>query len=131
MEIRLSEKLKALRRSNGNTQEELARAIGISVQSVSKWECADGYPDITLLPKLAAYYGVTVDTLLGVDEEAKNRRIREITDRYNALRRCDPHPDGSLRLEHGPTEGIALLREGIREFPDCWFFLQLLASDLW
>ncbi len=131
MEIRIDRKLKQLRRDRGNTQDELARSLGITVQAVSKWECGDGLPDITLLPKIAAYYSVSVDTLLGVDEEAKNRRIQEITDEYNRVRHHEPHPDGTLYIDHGIDEGIALIRAAVQEFPDCWFFYQLLASDLW
>lgn len=131
MEIKIQQQLKSLRKEKGNTQEDLAQYLGISVQAVSNWERGDGMPDICLLPKLSAYYGVRVDTLLGVDEEAKNKRIQEITDKYNALRRCKPNPDGTLVIEHNIDEGIEIIRDAVREFPDCWFFLQLLASDLW
>ncbi len=84
-----------------------------------------------MLPQIAAYYGVSVDTMLGVDDEAKNKRIQEITDEYNRIRNHEPLEDGSLVLDHGLNEGIELIRNAVHEFPDCWFFLQLLASDLW
>lgn len=131
MEIKISTKLKELRKLRGNKQDALAEYLGISVQAVSKWECGDGMPDITLLPGIAAYYGVSVDTLLGVDDEAKEQRIQEITDEYNRIRHHEPRKDGSLVLEHGLDEGIDLIRQAVHEFPECWFFLQLLASDLW
>ena len=131
MEIQINKKLKELRRKKRNTQEELCKYLDISVQAVSKWECGDGLPDISLLPKIAAFYGVSVDTLLGVDEDAKNIRIQKITDKYNELRRCQPNPDGGLVLDHCIDEGIELIREAVKEFPNEWFFLQLLASDLW
>jgi len=131
MEIKLSQKLRELRRRDGVTQEALANHLGISVQSVSKWECGDGFPDISLLPGIAAYYNVSVDTLLGVDEEEKGRRIHAICDRYNEIRHHEPREDGSLYIDHGIDEGISLMRDAIREFPHCYFFCQLLASDLW
>ncbi|MGN1347101.1 MAG: helix-turn-helix domain-containing protein [Eubacteriales bacterium] len=131
MEIQIAQRLKQLRRKRGNTQDDLARFLGITVQAVSKWECGDGLPDITLLPRIAAYYSVSVDCLLGVDEETKKCRMDEICARYNQIRHHDPHPDGTLYLEHGLDEGIELIRSAIQEFPDQYFFCQLLASDLW
>ena len=129
MEIKIQQKLRELRKEKGNTQENLAQYLGITVQSVSKWERGDGMPDISLLPLLSAYYNVSIDTLLGVDENAKNMRIQEITDQYNAIRRCKPNPDGTLVIDHSIDAGIVLLRDAVKEFPDCWFFHQLLASD--
>lgn len=131
MDIMIDKKLKELRHKKGNRQEDLAVYLGISVQAVSKWERGEGMPDITLLPGIAAYYGVTTDRLLGIDEEAKNKRILEITDRYNDIRRTEPGEDGILDAGHNIDEGITLIRQGLHDFPDCWFFMQLLASDLW
>lgn len=63
--LKLHEQLAFLRRQKGVTQEELAQALGVTNQSVSKWESGQCCPDIQLLPELAAYFGVTVDELLG------------------------------------------------------------------
>ena len=125
MELRISEKLKALRNQLGNTQEELASFLGISAQSVSKWERDEGYPDITLLPRIAGYYHISVDELLGVDEIAKQERIDEITAKYNTLRHHIP-----LDKNYHLDEGIELIRNALRELPGVFFFEQLLASDL-
>ena len=57
-----------LRREKGVTQEALAQALGVTNQSVSKWESEQCCPDITLLLPLASYFGVTTDMLLGADE---------------------------------------------------------------
>lgn len=54
----------ALRKSKGMTQQDVAEKIGISNKTVSKWECDDGYPDITMLPVIAEIFGITVDELL-------------------------------------------------------------------
>ncbi len=67
MTLNFGEKIRKLRRDRDLTQDELAQAIGVSYQSVSKWERDDGYPDITLLPVIANYFGVTIDALLGND----------------------------------------------------------------
>ena len=78
MNIYISENIKRLRQEKRLTQEVLANIIGISFQAVSKWECGDAYPDITLLPVIANYFQVTIDELLGNDkikiEESKARR---------------------------------------------------------
>ena len=68
MELMIAEKIRRYRREKDVTQEQMAQAIGVSAQSVSKWECGDGYPDITLLPSIANYFGVSVDAVLGTDE---------------------------------------------------------------
>lgn len=60
----LSSNIKQLRSERGVTQAELARAVGVSVQAVSKWECG-GTPDVELLPAIADYFAVTTDELFG------------------------------------------------------------------
>lgn len=52
------------RKAAGLTQEELGRAVGVSTQAVSRWECG-GAPDVTLLPAIADRLGVTIDSLFG------------------------------------------------------------------
>lgn len=60
MEINLKEKLRTLRQQQNITQETLANHLKITPQSVGKWERGEGFPDITLLPKIAAYFDVFV-----------------------------------------------------------------------
>ena len=64
-EIGIGARIARLRREKGITQEELARQMGVSNQSVSKWENGQSCPDIGLLPALAGYFHVTTDALLG------------------------------------------------------------------
>lgn len=52
------------RKAAGMTQEELGRAVGVSTQAVSRWECG-GAPDVTLLPAISDKLGVTIDALFG------------------------------------------------------------------
>ena len=52
------------RKKKGMTQDQLAEAMGVSSQAVSKWENDISCPDITLLPQLADYFGTSVDDLL-------------------------------------------------------------------
>ena len=48
-----------LRKRAGMTQAELAKSLNVSDKAVSKWETGLGYPEITLLPRIAAVFGVT------------------------------------------------------------------------
>ncbi len=56
--------VRLLRKEKELSQEQMATALGVSVQAVSKWECAQSYPDLVTLVALADYFGVSVDTLL-------------------------------------------------------------------
>jgi transcriptional regulator with XRE-family HTH domain len=53
-----------LRKEKGITQEELGKNVGVSTQAVSKWECG-GVPDTELIPLIADYFKVSIDTLFG------------------------------------------------------------------
>lgn len=63
--IKINEQIAFLRKQKGLTQEELANALGVTNQSVSKWESAQCCPDIQLLPNIAELFDVSVDELLG------------------------------------------------------------------
>ena len=107
MDIYLSEQLKKLRKEKGNTQEDLARHLNISVQAVSKWERDEGFPDIALLPAIAFYYDVSVDDLLGVGKAEQQKRIQEMRDKDMELFRAGKS-----------AERVALTRKMHKEFPN-------------
>lgn len=65
--IRLSENLKRYRIMKDLTQEDIAEYLGITPQSVSKWERGESYPDITFLPALANIFETSIDLLIGMD----------------------------------------------------------------
>ena len=71
MENTLGKRIGMLRREKGLKQEDLAEALGVSAQAVSKWENDQTCPDISLLPKLSKLLGVTVDLLLSGEQELK------------------------------------------------------------
>lgn len=69
MEMTLGKRIATLRKGKGLKQEELATALEVSSQAVSKWENDQCCPDISLLPKLAKLLGVSVDALLSGETE--------------------------------------------------------------
>lgn len=68
-------KLAELRKKNNLTQQELGNILNVSYQTISKWENGVVYPDISVLPKISSYFGVSVDALLGLiplEQEYRN-----------------------------------------------------------
>ncbi len=63
--LKTGEVISKRRKELGLTQNQLAKSLNISFQAVSKWENSTAYPDIEMLPKLAAALHTTVDALLG------------------------------------------------------------------
>lgn len=68
--ISIGNTIKTLRKAKGVTQEEVARELGVSYQAVSKYENEVAQPDISLIPLLAQYFGVTIDELFGYKLDA-------------------------------------------------------------
>lgn len=97
------ETIRALRLEKKLTQEQLALALNISPQAVSKWERNQALPDLTLVPPLARALNVTADALFGLDGSAQE--IESIRSRAMAL------------VEHDPAEGRRLLHEGLQKYP--------------
>ena len=69
MELKIGTVIKKLRTERGVTQEELANKIGVSFQAVSKWETNATTPDIAILPRLALYFGVSIDALFSMNQD--------------------------------------------------------------
>ena len=76
----IGNKIKLLRQKIGATQEQLGERLGISPQSISKWETGVTMPDITLLPILSSELGVTIDELFDLTVEQKLQRIEKRID---------------------------------------------------
>lgn len=86
MNIKLADRLVALRKEHGYSQEVLAEKLGLSRQSISKWERAEASPDTDNLIALAQVYNMTLDELLGNGESApkKETKVKEKTPMTNA-----------------------------------------------
>jgi transcriptional regulator with XRE-family HTH domain len=76
--LQIGEVIYKLRKEKGITQEQLANFIGVSTAAVSKWEGGASYPDITLLPDLATFFGITIDKLLNYNIELSKSEVMEI-----------------------------------------------------
>lgn len=85
----LADKIINERKKNGWSQEELAEMLGVSRQSVSKWEGAQAVPDLQKILKLAEIFGVSTDYLLKDEIEADefSNAIREVSDNVPPLKR--------------------------------------------
>ncbi|HJD23728.1 MAG TPA: helix-turn-helix domain-containing protein [Firmicutes bacterium] len=106
MNILIGDKIRELRKLHGITQEQLAEAIGISFQAVSKWENHIALPDITLVPALANYFGVTCDELFGMNLMEAKAQISSLCAEAAKYRECDPE------------KSRAILEEGLKRYPD-------------
>lgn len=78
MKISLGAVITEKRKEKKVTQQELADFVGVSKAAVSKWETGQTYPDITLLPLLAAYFDVSIDSLLDYEPELNQQEIQRI-----------------------------------------------------
>jgi len=76
--IQIGFNIAAKRKMKGLTQEELAQHMGVSKPAVSKWESGQSYPDILLLPVLAAYFNISVDELIGYEPQMEAADIRKL-----------------------------------------------------
>ncbi len=74
--LNISDNIVRLRHDRRLTQEELADFMGVTKASVSKWEKGINTPDIMLLPRLAAFFDVTVDELIGYEAHLSGEQIR-------------------------------------------------------
>ena len=88
------EKLKELRKKQNLTQEEVAESIGVSAQTVSKWERGLLQPDLSVLPRLAALYKTTLDAMFEMEVSWNGARREEFWKEYRSLR------------DRGDVEGI-------------------------
>ena len=85
MELLIGNNIKQLRQQKNMTQEQLAEAMEVTCAAVSKWERGETYPDITLLPSLAYYFGVSLDELIGYNITKIEQTIETILSKYTAL----------------------------------------------
>ena len=104
--MNIGNKIRELRKQRGITQEQLAESIGISFQDVSKWKNNIALPDITLVPVLASYFGVSMDELFDFNLKEIEHAVRIITEKAYQYR------------ESNPAESRRILEEGLKKYPE-------------
>lgn len=105
----LADKIIEERKKNGWTQEDLAQKLGVSRQSVSKWESAGAIPDLKKIIQLADLFEVSTDYLLKDEIEKENTDISCDTD--CVLRRWTKgYTIKQPNMDCQPTEITALMR---------------------
>ncbi|MDE6674732.1 MAG: helix-turn-helix domain-containing protein, partial [Acetatifactor sp.] len=119
MQIKLGEKIKELRKRDGRKQEDLAVALGVTNQAVSRWEANGGYPDIEMLPAIANYFHITIDELFGYDND-RQTKLQSYLDQSDQMNKCG---DDRVLL-------VEFLRNAISEFPTEWQLQRRLADAL-
>ena len=91
--LHLSENLRLCRLEKDMTQEELAECLGVTPQSVSKWERGETYPDITLLPALANVFDTGIDFLMGMDKIRAAKALYDIHDQAHRAMGAGAFPE--------------------------------------
>ncbi len=124
MELKIGETIRALRKQQGRTQENLAEALGITFQAVSRWESGLAYPDMELVPAIANYFGVSIDELFGYDGE-RQQKIDTLIEMIREKNKLNNGEDVCI------DECIALARNGLIEFPGNQKLLLCLAFLLY
>ena len=80
--LKIGQIIKGLRKKQDVTQEKLAAYLNISYQAISKWENGTALPDITLIPQIANFFGVTSDELLGMKDSTETEELKEYENVY-------------------------------------------------
>ena len=102
MKLAIGENIRNFRKKNDLTQEALADRLGVTYQSISRWENGTTYPDLELIPAIAEVLTVTVDELLGMPQLEKEKRALEAFDELR--REC-------MKCDYNAEKIIILIRD--------------------
>lgn len=105
MSLKLGKKIRELRKAKNISQEVLAQFLGVSFQAVSKWENDTAMPDVSLIPVIASFFGVSTDDLFDYNRLEAERKVDAICLEAYKCRESDP------------AKSEAILREGLKQFP--------------
>ena len=105
MKIRISENIKNLRKAHSLTQEQMAAALGVTVGAVYKWEAGLSMPEIKLIMEIADFFEISVDTLLGYEQQNGN-----VENRIQRICQCI--------LEKDYEEGASEVEKTLKKYPN-------------
>ena len=105
MQLNLGKKIKFLRKQRNISQEVLAQYLGVTFQAVSKWENETAMPDITLVPAIAAFFGVSTDELLDFNLYEIEKNVEAIVDEHSKYWDADK------------AKAEQILRDGLKKYP--------------
>ena len=130
MQLDLGQKIRELRRRDGRTQENLADALGVTSQAVSRWEANGGYPDMQMIPAIANYFHISIDELFGYHDE-REEKIKNILETTTEImtRQGNSMYQGCMPKDF--LEVVNTLRGASEEFPNEPKILLNLARALW
>ena len=109
MKLAIGENIRNYRKKNDLTQEALADRLGVTYQSISRWENGTTYPDLELIPAIAEVLAVTVDELFGMPQLEKEKRAKEAFDELR--REC-------IKCDYDTEKIVNLLRDIRRNYLD-------------
>lgn len=80
MKLSIGDNIRKYRKQKDMTQEQLADRLGVTYQSVSRWENGTTYPDIELLPSITEMLCITMDELMGIPDANKEKQAEKVFD---------------------------------------------------
>ena len=130
MQLNLGTKIRELRRRDGRTQDNLAEALGVTAQAVSRWESGGSYPDMEMIPAIANYFHISIDELFGYHAE-REEKIKTILENATKVLTKQGFTLYQGSLSEDVEECIDMLRAASEEFPNQPKILLKLAQALY
>ena len=124
MQVTIGSKIKELRKRDGRKQEDVAIALGITNQAISRWEAGKGYPDMEIIPAIANYFHVTIDELFGYNND-REHKLSSYLEKANEMAKPEYMMDKKNLKKYEQ-----FLREALSEFPNEWRLQERLAIVL-
>ena len=103
--IKLGEKIKSLRKQKNISQEVFANYLGVSFQAVSKWENGNTMPDVTMIPAIAYFFGVSTDELFDFNLYEIEKNVEAIVDEH------------SKYWYNDKAKAEQIIRDGLKKYP--------------